>query len=147
MGPVRPLASFATALYGCQKSALLHGGAFLCPAIRVFRKKSNTFSGWLYIFFRNLHIVLSVGNPSVIGQPMQHGTLAGEDNMRTGTITHYANDMEMGIIRDQNGEDFVFEIPDWCGPEREPKAGDDVSFDLQGLAAVNVAIIAQENRA
>ncbi|HTK85602.1 MAG TPA: hypothetical protein VL625_11015 [Patescibacteria group bacterium] len=68
--------------------------------------------------------------------------------MRTGTITHYANDMEMGIIRDQNGEDFAFEIPDWRGPnEREPKAGDDVSFDLQGLVAVNVAILAQENRA
>lgn len=67
--------------------------------------------------------------------------------MRTGTITHYANDMEMGIIRDQNGESFVFEIPDWCGSDREPKAGDDVKFDLQGLAAVNVAIIAQENRA
>ena len=69
--------------------------------------------------------------------------------MRTGTITHYATDMEEGIIKAQDGDEFVFERPSWLHMQYEPQSGDEVSFELEGLVATEVAIITrhQENRA
>ena len=62
--------------------------------------------------------------------------------MRTGTITHYATDMEEDIIKAEDGGEFVFERPSWLHMQYEPQSGDEVTFELEGLVATNVAIFA-----
>ena len=63
--------------------------------------------------------------------------------MRTGTITHYATDMQEGIIKAQDGGEFAFEKPSWLHMQFEPLAGDEVTFELEDFVATNVAILTQ----
>ncbi|HTK84084.1 MAG TPA: hypothetical protein VL625_03265 [Patescibacteria group bacterium] len=54
-----------------------------------------------------------------------------------GTIIRYFADIRMGTIKGDSGESYTFQGAEWKA-EGEPKVDQRVSFQLEGLRAVNI---------
>jgi len=64
--------------------------------------------------------------------------------MKSGQVTDYAPDMEMGVIRTDDDKRFIFSKPDWLSRDIRPEPGMNVTFDAAGQAAIRVALIDQD---
>jgi hypothetical protein len=67
--------------------------------------------------------------------------------MQSGTVTDYADDMEMGVIKTPDEKRFIFSRPDWLSAEVRPAPGVAVTFDPVGPAARKVIVIGGTDRA
>lgn len=65
--------------------------------------------------------------------------------MKSGQVTDYAPDMEMGVIRTDDDKRFIFSKPDWLSRDIRPEPGMNVTFDAAGQAAIKVTVVSEEN--
>ncbi|HTK84464.1 MAG TPA: hypothetical protein VL625_05200 [Patescibacteria group bacterium] len=65
--------------------------------------------------------------------------------MKSGQVTDYAPDMEMGVIRTDDDKRFIFSKPDWLSRDIRPEPGMNVTFDAAGQAAIKVTVVNEEN--
>jgi len=61
--------------------------------------------------------------------------------MSDGVVFGYAADMEMGVIRTQDGKRYFFAKPDWLSTDVTPAAGLTVAFEVAGRAAVKITVV------
>ncbi len=61
--------------------------------------------------------------------------------MKSGQVTDYAPEMEMGVIKTQDDKRFIFSKPDWLSRDVRPEPGMNVTFDAAGQAAIRVTLM------
>lgn len=66
--------------------------------------------------------------------------------MKSGQVTDYAPDMEMGVIRTDDDKRFIFSKPDWLSRDIRPEPGMNVTFDAAGQAAIKVTVVTGEEQ-
>jgi hypothetical protein len=78
-------------------------------------------------------------------EPVGDGRTPLRALMKSGQVTDYAPDMEMGVIRTDDDKRFIFSKPDWLSRDIRPEPGMNVTFDAAGQAAIKVTVVSEEN--